>query len=463
MKKEYNPMAKAFITAIGIIAVLMVLTYILSLIIPAGEYDRTIDTNGNSVITSDSEYKNVEGGIPFFKWLMSPVLLLFAEGNGTVIAIILFLLIIGGIFECLNKCGLIKYILDKIVFKFEKTKYKLMAAITFFFMFLGSFIGSFEECVPLVPIIVALSVSLGWDAFTGLGMSLLAIGCGFSAGICNPFTIGVAQKLCGLPTFSGIWLRAISFLIIYFLLLLFLICHAKKNENKKEEFAAKSVFIKNVSKDKATVVFSTVMFVGLALILSSAFITVLQNYTMIIVAAMFLFAGIPAALVCKTSKKDLLSSFGKGVASVFPAVLMILMASSIKYTLVEAKILDTVLHYAVSLTENLPRELIILFIYIIVMIMNFFISSGSAKAVLLIPLITPLAQIYGISSQLCVLAYAFGDGFSNVMYPTNPVLLISLGLANVSYTIWFRWTFKFQLANFIVTSLILLLGLTVGY
>ena len=62
-------------------------------------------------------------------------------------------------------------------------------------MALGSFIGSFEECVPLVPMVVALAVRLGWDSLTGLGMSLLAIGCGFAAGVCNPFTVGVAQEL----------------------------------------------------------------------------------------------------------------------------------------------------------------------------------------------------------------------------------------------------------------------------
>ena len=114
--------------------------------------------------------------------------------------------------------------------------------------------------------------------------------------------------------------------------------------------------------------------------------------------------------------------------SVLPGVLMILMANSIKYTLVEAKILDSLLNGAVVTAQELPRWVVILFIYLIVLVMNFFIPSGSAKAFMLIPLIVPMAQIFGISSQLCVVAFAFGDGFSNVLYPTNPALLISLGL-----------------------------------
>ena len=155
--------------------------------------------------------------------------------------------------------------------------------------------------------------------------------------------------------------------------------------------------------------------------------------------------------------------FWNGLVSVLPAVLMILMANSIKYTLVEGNVLDTLLNGAVDIAATLPRWSVILFIYLIVLIMNFFIASGSAKAFLLIPLIVPVAEVFGISAQLCVVAFAFGDGFSNVFYPTNPVLLISLGLADVDYGKWVKWSWKFQMLNLILTSGLLLLGLVVGY
>ena len=156
-------------------------------------------------------------------------------------------------------------------------------------------------------------------------------------------------------------------------------------------------------------------------------------------------------------------SFLQGIVSIFPAVLMILMASSIKYTLEEAQVLDTILHGAVELAQVMPEWAVVLFIYLIVLVMNFFISSGSAKAFMLIPLIVPIAQVFGISPQLCILAFAFGDGFSNVFYPTNAALLIGLGLVDVSYVKWVKWSWKFQLANLLLTSLLLLLGLVVGY
>jgi uncharacterized ion transporter superfamily protein YfcC len=184
---------------------------------------------------------------------------------------------------------------------------------------------------------------------------------------------------------------------------------------------------------------------------------------MIIVAVMFLVAGISSALLCGMSGKGLGKQFLAGVGSILPAVLMILMASSIRYTLEEAKILDTILHESVALAQKLPGWTVILFIYLVVLVMNFFIPSGSAKAFMLIPLIVPLGQVFGLSSQLCVVAFAFGDGFSNVFYPTNPALLIALGLADVSYSDWFRWSGKFQMLNLVLTGMILIFGLAVGY
>ena len=453
---------KSFLTAISVILLLMVLTYGLTFLIPGGEYARTMDANGNLLIDTVGGFSYVDGGLPFWKWLLSPFLVLTADGGGMVAAIIAFLLVIGGVFSALEVCGLMKYMLDKIVARFGVARYRLLAVLSLFFMAMGAFIGSFEECVPLVPIVVALSVSLGWDDLTGLGMSLLAVGCGFASGVCNPFTIGVAQSLAGLPMFSGIWLRVISFVLIYALLMTFLLHHAKKVDRKSEILTA-GKFTADKKLDRGLLYFGSILGAGILLVLSSSLIPALQDLTMVIVAAMFLVAGITAALACDLKGKALLSSLGKGMSGIFPAVFLILMASSIKYTLTEAKVLDTLLHWAVESLSGLPQWKVVLFIYLIVLLMNFFISSGSAKAFLLIPLIVPMAQIFGIESQLCIMAFAFGDGFSNVFYPTNAALLISLGLADVSYGKWVKFSWKFQLLNLLLTSLLLLLGLAVGY
>lgn len=429
--------AKSFLTAIIVIFVLMVLTYGLTFIVPGG-------------------------GIPFWKWALSPILVLGAEGNVSLIAVILFLLVIGGIFNCLDKCGLMKYMLDAITDKFGKERYKLLALVTLFFMAMGSFIGSFEEAVPLVPIVVALAIRLGWDSLVGLGMSLLAIGCGFSAGVCNPFTVGVAQEIAGLPMFSGMWFRAIGFVLIYLLLLAFLFFYAKKIEKPLDTEQMKQTFIQDKKMSKGLKCFVIGMCTGILVVLSSVYFTFLQDYTMIIIAVTFLVAGIGATILSGRGG-NIGKTFLNGVMSVLPGVIMILMANSIKFTLEEGNILGTLLQAMVAVAETLPRWSVILFIYLIVLVLNFFISSGSAKAFLVMPLVVPIAETFGISAQLCIAAYAFGDGFSNVFYPTNPVLLIALGLADVDYGKWVKWSWKFQLVNLIMTGAFLLFGLAIAY
>lgn len=395
-KKETQKMeasVKSFVTAILVIFVMMVLTYALTFMIPGGY-------------------------IPFWKWILSPVLVLFTEDAGSLIAIIALLVVLGGVFNSLDKFGILRLLLDKITFKFGKNRRVLLAVIPLFFMVIGSAAGTFEECVPLVPVVVALAIRLGWDVLTGLGMSILAVGCGFAAGVCNPFNIGVAQELAGLPMFSGMWYRAVAFAIIYAVLMIFLLIHVKKIEKPMSD-----EMLEGSSKGTIKQIMPS----------SGSYLW------------------------------KLAITFKDGVMSVLPGVLLILMANSIRYTLMEGNILDTILAAAVSLASGMPRWGIILFIYGLVLFLNFFIPSGSAKAFLLMPLIVPLAEAFDISAQLCVMAFAFGDGFSNVFYPTNPVLLISIGLANVSYGTWAKWSGKFQLLNLFLTSLLLLLGMVIGY
>ena len=428
---------KSFIVSIITIACLMIFTYVLTLILDCD-------------------------GISFTRFLLSPILVLGSSSGSTTIAVLIFLLIIGGITNGLNKCGFMEYMLDKISHKYGKHRYMLMFMMVLFFMAMGSIVGSFEEIVPLTPIIVSLAINLGFDALTGIGMSLLAVGCGFAAGVFNPFTIGVAQELAGLPMFSGVSLRLISFVLIYVMLMFFLYTHAKKvakdiNNNISTEFVV------NNDMEKAYRAFLFIFSIAIILVLASPFITALQDYTLIIVALMFLIAGIVSIKLTKTSTKQLLSYMKEGTLNVLPSAVLILMASSIKYTMEESGVLNNILDIIAGYASGMNKVELILFIYLICLILEVFVPSGSAKAFLLIPLLTPLAVKFGLSTQLVVLAFAYGDGFSNVFYPTNPALIISLSLTKVTYKNWFNYSWKFQLANLVLTSGILLLGLMINY
>ncbi|MBR5741823.1 MAG: hypothetical protein IKX91_04630, partial [Firmicutes bacterium] len=323
--------AKHFVTSILVVAVLMIAAYVATLLLPCS-------------------------GIPFQKWILSPFLVLGSDGAGTLIAVIVFLLVIGGIFTALDKSGLMRFILDSLAARYARKKYKMLAAVMAFFMAMGALIGSFEEVVPLVPLAVALAIKLGWDNRTGLAMSLLAVGCGFASGVSNPFTVGVAQGLAGLPMFSGVWLRLVSFALIYALLFLFVRAHAKKIDRFADGVVetADGTFAEELSPEiasglrKGAKLFGGILGAGILICLLSGVVPALQDYTMIIVAVMFLAAGIASTLASGMSFGELAKCFGKGVVSMLPAVLMILMASSIKYTLETAGALALLLDGAIG-------------------------------------------------------------------------------------------------------------------
>lgn len=443
-KKGLNISVASFAAAIGILTALMLLTYILTLVIPGGN-------------------------IPFWKWLLSPVLVLGSSQGGTLLAVMAFLLVIGGTFNALDRSGTMDYMLRKIVHAAGKKKYLLLAMVTLFFLSMGAFVGSFEECIPLVPLSVVLAVAMGWDELVGLGMSLGAVACGFSTGVLNPFTTGVAQTLMDLPVFSGISLRLLTYVVIYGCLLLFLIPYAKKCEKRNaardKETIGESIgeFAKKEHLESSMCFFVGTIGVCFLIIALSVFLPVLTDYLMILVAVFFLIAGIGCCICSKIKPRKAFSYFGHGMLSIMPSLLLILMAGSIQYTMNEAGIMSTILSWAERMILSEPPYIGILYVFAFAMMINFFISSGSAEAVLLMPILAPLADAGGISRQLMVLAFNYGDGFSNLIYFTNPCLLIALSLVNVSYGKWIKWSLKLQVMIAVCCCAILMLGTVIGY
>lgn len=469
---------KAFISSVLILLALMILSGILTNVIPTGKYEREL-VDGRVVINPDSFRFTNESSYPIWRWFTAPFEVLWSSDAPIVIAIIIFLLVIGGSFAVLNRCELLKYIINNILKVLGKRKYLLLASIVFLFMLMGSVVGIFEEIIPLVPIIIVLSYSLGWDALTGLGMSILAVGFGFASGIANPFTIGVAQRIADLPMFSGSIFRVVVFISIYAVLSLFLIRYAKRIEKnpktslvynedctQKADINDKYLDLKTIDTDKlnrATKWFGFIILCIFMLILSTSIVEGLSDYSLPIVGLLFLIGGLGSGLLSGLTFKDTMSTFFEGALSIAPGIILILMATSVKHIINQSGIMDSILYYASQSIMNTTPKVSVLLIYLLVLVMNFFIGSGSAKAFLIMPIVIPLVDLIGINRQIAVLAFAFGDGFSNVFYPTNAVLLISLGLTTVSYPKWFKWIIKLQLLILLITSIFLMAALAIDY
>ncbi|AIO18866.1 hypothetical protein KQ51_00987 [Candidatus Izimaplasma bacterium HR1] len=455
-----NIQKKAFFSAIIILFVLLVLTGIMTFFIPSGSYEYELIEGVRTIIPDSFHYTN-EGNISFFRIFTAPFEVFAAEGSSILIAIILFLLIIGGSIKILNKIGVIEHMIFVIIKRFKDNKYLLLALITLIFMSIGALIGVFEEVVPLVPIMIVLSRKLGWDTKIGLGMSILAAGFGFSAAITNPFTIGVAQELANLPIFSGFLYRLVIFVIVYGVLITFLIINAKKVDKYPKFDDIEMTYHKPNRKSLIwTGICFSLMIISIVL---SPFVTFLQDYNLILIAFYFLLAGIGAGLLSDLENKKALKIYLSGSLDMAPGVLLIMLATGVKHLITISGVMDTILFEVVSLMSNESSFVVIIGAFFFTLIANFFIGSGSAKAFIIIPILNPLLDLSNISRQLGVLAFQLGDGFSNMFYPTNAVLLVALGLSSFAYTKWFKWTLILQIIVILLSVLFLFVGLQIGY
>lgn len=466
---------RSFLQALVILFILMMLAGVLTRVLPAGAYQRA-EREGRLVVVPDSFRYIERPEYPIWRWFVAPLEVLGGPNGPTIIVILIFILLIGMAFAVLDRSGLLAMGVGQIVRRFGERKYPLLLAISLFFMAIGAFFGIFEEVVPLVPLMLALSYMLGWDALVGLGMSILAVNMGFSAAITNPFTIGVAQRLAGLPLFSGALLRLFIFATIYAVFVLFLTRYARRVEREptsslvfQEDQATRSRFAethlgKLAEQPPASAAGLRWLLVFLVLIvmvlLAAPFVPLLSDLSMPFIGLLFFVGGVGAALRSGVSRRLVGETMLDGLRAIAPAMPLILMAASVGYIVWRGGVLDTILYRAAQPFAGLGPFAAALFIYLVALVLEIFIASGSAKAFLVMPVLLPLADLAGVTYQTVVTAYCFGDGFSNLAYPTNPVLLICLGLASVSYPKWMRWTLR--LWFWVILVSVAFLGLAVA-
>ncbi|MBK6792789.1 MAG: YfcC family protein [Anaerolineales bacterium] len=465
---------RAFIQSLVILFVLMMIAGILTLVIPAGQYTR-VEVDGRETIDPASFQFIDQPDYPVWRWFVAPFEVLGSESGLTVIVIIIVLFFAGGAFAVMDKTGTLRAFIGSIVRRFSGRKYTLLWMVSLAFMFLGATLGTFEEVVLLVPVMIALSYSLGWDALVGLGMSILATNMGFSAAISNPYTLGVAQQLAGLPLFSGAWLRIIIFAVIYLIFTSFLSAYARKidkdpkaslvhDEDKAEREKYKSMDASFIEEDpkqnRAMNFFGIFVIIIFITMLAGPFVPAISDYALPLVGILFLIGGLGAGFLSGKGSKTVWQGLIEGWGGLAPSVPLILMAASIRFIIDSGGATDTILHAAADPFQQLGAFPAAVVVYALALGIEFFIASGSAKAFLMMPIVLPLADLIGVTRQTAVLAYIFGDGFSNLAYPTNPVLLISLGLTVVSYPKWLRWTAKLWL--WVILATVAFLGVAVA-
>lgn len=475
MKKESKKLidisTKTFIEVTLFLLVIMIAAIVLTYVIPKGEFG--VLPNGD---TDYSVYTKLEGekGISIAKGLLAPFLV-FASDNGlTLIMLSIFLTVIFAAFQVMNDVGGIRVLVGSISRWARKWRAFLLAMLTLLFMCFGAFLGLFEEMLAMLPIVTALTVMVGYDSFTGFLVSIIACGFGFASAITNPFTVLLASNIIGANPMEHIYFRIIIFIVMYLLLLGFVFIYARrigKDPSRSLTLShdaklrsAGSVEDEQFSRrdsERIGITYVVFLLVCLGILITCSAIEALRDYTVVVLIAYFLIFGLAAGFICAGKVKPVLRSFLKGLVGALPTIVFIALASSIKYIFDEGHIMPTIVHQINQLVAGHSPFVIALVLYAIILVLEFFISSSTAKAILVMGMLTVVNV--GLSKQMLVLIYTFADGYTNVLFPTSPVLLIGLSMIELDYFKWIKKSWLLFVINLALVVGFLALGLALGY
>ena len=455
---------RTFIQVTVLLAALLILSVILTYLIPSGSFGRLED---GSTDYSDFRYDGT-GGIVWWKGLLAPILV-FASSDGlSLIMLTLFLLVISAVFQVMNDVGGIAAIVGSASERFGTKRKLLLAIVSFLFMCFGAFLGLFEEMLTMLPIMTLLCVGLGYDSFTGFLISVVSCGFGFASAVTNPFTVLLASDIIGTNPIEMIWFRLIIFVVMYMLLLGFIFLYVRKIEKDPDASLTKAADerLRETEKTeenngrgdkKKLVIYSVFLTIALVLIILSSALDALRNYTVVILLAYFLIFGTAAGIAASGKPGQVFRSFGRGFLGALPTVVFIAFASSIKFVLDEGGVLPTVVHRINLLTADMSPFVIAAVLYLIILVLEFFISSSTAKAFLVMGILSVTSV--GLSKNMLVLLYTFADGYTNLIFPTSPVLLISLSVIGFEYHKWVKKSLPLFALNLLLVALFATLGI----
>lgn len=466
-----------------IIVALLVLVTAATHFVPAGLYDRVDKVNPETgttmnVIVPDSfQYvpSNPQGVLDL---VIAPVKSLWYKGPIGAI-IVVFIILIGGSFMAMRRTGALDAGILRFIKKFEgKEKYVIPVLMIFFSLF-GALFGILEELTPFIIIVVPMTIAMGYDSIVGLMLIFGACGVGFTAAMTNPFTIGIAQRIAEIPLFSGIGYRFLVWLLMISIAVGYTMVYAariKKDPTKslvanfdasvRSEFAAiQREYSDFTSAHRRVVTLIAVLVIVL-------FVTMLAGQLLIprmmgdislpLVVLIFVIMGIGSGLLGGLGAWGTLKAFVKGFITFLPAGLFIMLARAVIVIADEGRIIDTILYNLSSFVQQFHVVFASWAMLLVQTVINFFIPSGSAQAMVTIPVMVPLGELVGITRQVTVLAFQMGDGFSNIFWPTNPLLIVAVSLAGITWTKWARFMLPLQilllLAGFLMLTIAVLIG-----
>jgi len=443
---------------------MQVLALVITWVLPAGKFDTTLNEDGRELVVPGTFALLDESPVLSVVDLFTAV----PRGMGDAQGVIFFVLIVGGVLAVIRHTGAIEALLGRVLQRFSTRTGLLIFLPMLVFATGASTFGMAVEFITLVALLVSFCLALRLDAMTAVGILVVGYGIGYGAAAMNPFTVMVAQDVAGLPPGSGIGLRLAIFLPLLLIGFHHVFRYAQRVRNDPAASLVSDIRqpAPDVSADEYPPLNATRKSVLLAMLLAIAALVVgviFYGWYLTELSALFVALGIVIAIIGRVGTDDMAAAFSKGVADLAPTALLIGLARGIALILEDGQVLYTIVHgLSVPLTIA-GAELAVVGMLLMQSLLNFFIPSGSGQAYVTMPLMAPMSDLLGISRQTAVLAYQFGDGFTNMVIPTNAILMGILGIAGIPYDRWLRFVGPLMLKLFLASSAILIGAVWFGY
>jgi uncharacterized ion transporter superfamily protein YfcC len=446
-----------FPDALVLIFAMIVLAQILTYFLPAGEFDR----DGRRVVPGT--YHEVEApALPPYAFLTS-----IPRGLEAGAEIIFLVFIVGGVIGVLRATGAFDSMIGLSIRKLGTRPLLLVAGMVTLFSLGSTTIGMAEEYMPFIPILVTMALALKLDAMVAMGIVYIGAGVGYGCAALNPFTVIIGQDIAGLPPASGQlfrWLLLVVCLVIGVHHIMGYVKKIKKDPSRSlvhdVDYSTGFAMPEDVAFTRRRVMVLGVFVLGLILFVVGAAV---WKWYLIELNAIFLGMAIAAAVVARLSPNQAAARFCQGAADLTTTALLIGFARTIKVVLDAGGVTDTVIHSFAGPLDRFGPHLAAIGMLIVQSICNFFIPSGSGQAYVTMPIMAPLSDLVGVTRQTAVLAYQFGDGFTNMLVPTNALLMGMLALGKIPYQRWLRFVVPLLLKIYVVAVLALVLAVSFGY
>lgn len=444
----------------------MIIVAILTYLIPAGEFDRYLDVATDRTLVDATSFHYVEQSpVNLFQLIQA-----IPKGMEEAAQIIFFIFIVGGAFQIINSTGTIESGIGNLAKKLDGREKLMIPIFVLIFSIGGITFGMSEEVIVFIPIGIALARALGFDAITGTAMINLGAATGFSAAVMNSFTIGVAQDIAELPLFSGAGLRIAVLIVMLIATSTYIIRYGEKV--KKDPSASVVSDLEVEEKEKTIDIHNLTTMTNkhklILLIVSLGFIAIAIgvfafDWYIVEIGSIFLAMGIVSGLIGGLGPSKVAEAFVEGAKGIAFGALVVGIARGILIVMTEGMIMDTVVHSLSNLIQLLPKSIAVFGMYIVQIIINFFIPSGSGQAAVTMPIMVPLADILGITRQTAVLAFQFGDAFTNSIIPTSGALMASLSIGNIPYEKWFKFIWPLMLIWLAIGGAFLIFANMISY